>query len=293
MKKTSISLVILCLIIAVLAGCNLSPSSNKNINIVVSILPQVEFVKSIGKEKVSVVSMVPPGANPHIYEPSPSQMVNLANASMYAKVGSGVEFELSWMDKLVEVNKKMLVVDCSKNLQFIRPVPQNGQHAGAIDPHVWMSPLNAQIMVKNICDGIVAVDPGNSSYYVQNRDYYLQVLTQLDKDIRNNLGVIKNKYFVVYHPALAYFAKEYELNMITIEEEGKEPSMALITRIVEQAKENKIKVVFASPQFNPQSAEIIAHEIGGKVVYVDDLAMNYQENTRLFLNELKKALVAN
>jgi zinc transport system substrate-binding protein len=277
----------------VLEGCTLSPVSSENINIVVSILPQVEFVKNIGKEKISVVSMVPPGANPHIYEPSPSQITNLAKAALYAKVGSGVEFELSWMDKLIAVNKTMLVVDCSKNLQVIRLVQQDSQHSGAIDPHVWMSPINAQIMVKNICDGIVAVDPGNRSYYEQNRDYYLKILTKLDEDIRSNLSTLKNKYFVVYHPALAYFAREYELNMITIEEEGKEPSVALITRIVEQAKNNKIKVVFASPQFNPQSAEIIAHEIGGKVVYVDDLAINYEENMRLFLTELTKALGAN
>jgi zinc transport system substrate-binding protein len=248
----------------------------EKIGVVVSILPLADFVENIGGGRVEVTVMVPPGANPHLYEPTPSQMAALAKAKLYAKVGSGIEFELSWMDKFLAINPKMAVVDCSQGIEIKEK-----------DPHIWMSPQNAKIMVRNICDGLVRIDPDNKAYYEKNRDAYLQELTKLDRDIRNSLSRMTNRVFMVYHPAFGYFAREYNLTMLPIEAEGKEPTAARMAWLIEQAKEYNIKVIFASPQFNPRSAEVIAEAIGGRVVFIDSLAKDYIGNMRQFLAELK------
>lgn len=296
------SLLALAVGLAVPVGCGKAADSADEIGVVVTILPQVEFVENVGGEKVDVTVMVPLGAGPHTYEPLPSQMKALARAEMYAKVGSGVEFELIWLEKLVSTNKEIVVVDCSAGIHLIQMVADydhQGMEAepeeeygnsGAMDPHIWMSPLNAKIMVQNICDGLVQVDPGNRAFYEQNRDAYLQELTELDQDIRKGLSGMTNRRFMVYHPSFGYLAKEYNLTMLPVEEEGKEPTLAGIVHLIERAKEDNIKVIFASPQFNPKSAEVIADEIGGSVVLIDSLAEDYIANLRTVLGELVQAM---
>ncbi|MBA7660856.1 High-affinity zinc uptake system binding-protein ZnuA [subsurface metagenome] len=287
------SIVLASLLVVLLAistlSCRQKEEASEKVGVVVTVLPQAEYVESVGGKRVNITVMVPPGANVHIYEPTPSQMTALAKAEMYAKVGSGVEFELVWMDKLVAANKKMLVIDCSTGVQLQKIAGEHRHEHSAIDPHIWTSPLNAQIMVQNICGGLVEVDPDNSAYYEQNRDIYLQKLAKLDQDIRNGLSRVASRTFMVYHPAFGYFARDYNLTMLPVEEEGKEPTAAGLAHLIKQAKEHNIKVVFAEPQFNPQSAKVIADAIGGKVVFINPLAKNYIVNLRLLLRELVQA----
>lgn len=279
----------------VLPACAPEGEKDGRVGVAVTILPQAEFVEKVGGEKVRVTVMVPPGASPHTYEPKPAQMAALAEAEMYAKVGSGVEFELVWMDKLVATNKELVVVDCSKGVTLREMVAEEepeeeDEHHGRMDPHIWMSPVNARIMVSNICDGLVAVDPANRGYYEQNRDAYRQQLEEIDREMREGLAAVKNRRFMVYHPAFGYFAAEYGLTMIPIEEEGKEPTAAGLKRLIEQAKAQGIRVIFAEPQFNPKSAEVIAEAIGGRVVLIDSLAKDYIGNLRRLLSEMLPAM---
>jgi zinc transport system substrate-binding protein len=206
---------------------------------------------------------------------------------MYAKVGSGIEFELSYMDKIEAVNKNMLVVDCSEGIELIGSVDPDEP---GDDPHIWLSPNDAKIMVQNICDGLVQVDPANKDYYEQNRDAYLQKLDALDQELRSSLANIKNRAFIVLHPAWGYFARDYDLEQIPIEIGGKEPSAQDVARIIDEAKQRNIKIIFASPQFNPQMAEVIANETGGRVVLIDPLAKDYIENLHKVLDEMVQAM---
>jgi zinc transport system substrate-binding protein len=277
------------------SACQGTNQSDNKIGVVVSIAPQADFVTAVGGEKVAVTVMVPPGADPHTYEPTPSQMVGVSNAKMYAKVGSGIEFELAWMDKIGQQNKKMLIVDCSNGVQMMEMKENHGDeddgeyHRGK-DPHIWLSPQNAKLMVRNICSGLIQVDPQNEAYCTRNRDEYLAKLDALDKDIREGLSGIKNRGFIVFHPAWGYFAKDYNLEQIPIEIGGKEPSAKDIADSIQKARELGIKIIFAEPQFNPKSAETIAKEIGGRVVFIDPLAEDYIGNMRLVLDELVKAM---
>ncbi|MCW3132591.1 MAG: zinc ABC transporter substrate-binding protein [Candidatus Methanospirare jalkutatii] len=251
--------------------------------VVVTIPPQAEFVKRVGGEKVAVITMVPQWADPHTYEPTPAQLMNVSKAKMYVKMGSGIEFEIAWMDKIKSINENMLIVDCSKGIELLK-------EDGKADPHIWLSPKNAKIIVENICKGLVQIDPANSTYYEQNKEAYLRDLDALDKEISQILSKTSKTSahkFIVYHPAWSYFARDYGLEQISVEEGGKEPTPERIASIIEEAKRNNITKIFASPQFKDK-AEVIAKEIGGEVVEINPLAENYIENMRKFAEELAK-----
>jgi zinc transport system substrate-binding protein len=279
-------------VVSVAAGCGGSTDSGSRVGVVVTIPPQAEFVERVGGDEVDVMIMVPLGEQPHAYDPKPSQLEALSRARMYAKVGSGIDFELAQMDDLIAINPEMLLVNCSDGVDLI---PMAGEQAedhdhGAMDPHIWMSPVNAMIMVGNICDGLAALDPENREYYEGNRDAYLEDLAQLDQDINDALSGVTNRKFIVYHPSFGYFAHEYDLTMLAIEDEGNEPSGAWIAHVIEEAREAGIKVVFASPQFNQKSAEVIADGIDGTVVLVDPLAEDYVDNVYDLLDKLVEAM---
>ena len=302
MKATKLLFIIAALLLAsspvlAAASCQEEVEAGAEIGVVVTLQPQVQFVEKVGGDKVNVTVMVPPGVSPHTYEPTPGQMKAVANAEIYAKVGSGVEFELVWLDNIVAQNKGITVVDCSEGITLIEMSNEHeheeagdSNHKGRMDPHIWMSPINAKVMVENICNGLIVVDPDNNTYYESNRDAYLQRLTLLDQDIKDDLSDITNRFFMVFHPSFGYYAEEYNLTMLPIEEEGKEPTAAGLARLIVQAKEHDIKIVFAEPQFNPESASVIADAIEGNIAFIDPLAEDYIENMRLITGELAQAM---
>jgi zinc transport system substrate-binding protein len=271
---------ILIAMLAVLA-ISLGPKAEATdkIGVIVTILPQAEFVESVGGDKVTVTVMVLPGHDPHTYAPTISQLAAVSQARLYAEVGSGIDFELSYMGSIVEANKDMLVVNCSRGIQLMED-----------DPHIWLSPGNAKIMVENICDGLIQVDPQDRDYYIQNENEYLAKLDTLDAAINGNLSGVTNRWFLVDHPAWGYFARDYNLTQLAIEIEGKIPSSRDIANLEQEAEEHNIKVVFASPEFDVKTAQYIADAIGGRVVSIDPLAPDYINNMYKVMNELVKAM---
>ncbi len=261
------------LIVFLALGCaapDAPPGDEGKVRVVVSILPLADFVEKVGGDKVDVTVMIPPGASPATYEPTPSQLKSVSEADVYVKVGAPIPFEKVWMDKIAGMNEDMGVVDCSYGIEI----------AGN-DPHIWLSPRNAQIMVGNVYGGLVQVDGANEEYYSGNRDDYIAELEAVDKEIESALLGVDMRKFIVFHPAWGYFARDYGLEQVPVEVEGKEPSSADVSRLVEFAKDNGIRVVFAQPQFDVKSADAIAHEIEGEVVFVDPLARNYTGNLRI------------
>ena len=259
-----------------------SQNTDNKILVAVTILPEAEFVEKVGGERVKVVVMIPPGASPHTYEPTPKQLVEVSKAKIYFKVGSGVDFELSFMNKIIEVNRNIKVVDCSEGIQVLDK-----------DPHIWLSPRNARIMVKNIYDALVQIDPENKDYYYQNMKSYIQELDNLDKEITRILANVTNRCFMIYHPAWGYFARDYNLTQIPVEKEGKKPTIQGLMALIDQARKLKMKVIFVSPQFDVKKAETIAESIHGKTVFLDPLAKDYVKNLRSAALELARSMTQN
>ncbi|AQU03014.1 MAG: zinc ABC transporter substrate-binding protein [Dehalococcoides mccartyi] len=268
-----------------LAGCQEDSSSAAKLKIAVSIVPLKEFTQQIAGDKAEVILMVPPGAEPHTYQPLPSQMVDISQADMYVKLGSDFGFEQTWISKILALNHSMLMVDSSVNITL-----ESSPEGDGADPHIWLSPRNAIQMVKNITTGLMSLDPENKSYYAANRDAYLAKLEQLDNEITLALSHLHNRTFLVFHPAWAYFARDYNLKELSIEIEGKEPTPQQMIEIIDLAIQNNISIVFASPQFSSRSAESIASEIGGQVIMIDPLAQDYIKNMEFVYKQMQEVM---
>jgi zinc transport system substrate-binding protein len=283
-------------ILLLLSGCVQETDESGKIGVIVTIPPQSEMVEAIGGDRIEVTVMVPAGKSPHTYVPIPSQMTAVAEAEVYMKVGSGVEFEINYMDEIIDQNRDMKIVDCSEGVQLIdisdhlHPGEEEGHNNRGKDPHIWLSPDNVKKMVGNMLKGLIEVDPEGQDTYESNYDKYLERLDELDSDIEDRFEGREGDSFLVYHPAWGYFADAYDLQQLAIEEEGKDPGPAGVAAIVGQAKEYGIKAIFVSPQFSQESAKTIAEEIGGEVIAVDPMAPDYIDNLRQAADRLSQGL---
>lgn len=296
MKKiTLLALPVLFLTVLLLSGCVSQKEDAGQVRVATTIIPLGEFVQAVGGERVRVTVLVPPGADPHTFEPSPSQIRDVAEADVYVENGAGLE---SWMGSILKVNPRMLVVDSSKGVDLIAGEAESASDAENFgkarsnDAHIWLSPRDAAIQVRNIRDGLIAVDPAGKDYYINNSDNYITKLKGLDAYLNSTFARTKKKKFVVLHPAWIYFARDYGLEQIAIEAEEKEPGPRLMAEIVNDCRENNITTVFVEPQYNPKMAEVIAQEIGGKVVSIDDLAPspNYIDNLKSVGEKIAESL---
>lgn len=255
--------------------------------VAVTIPPYREFAEAIGGDRVTVMVMVPAGASPHTYEPTPGQLRSLADTPLYLAVGSGIEFEEAWMESLTAVNPDMQVVDTSAGITFLCPgesesaVPATAVCADdtiRYDPHIWLTPANARIIARNIADACIAYAPDDAAYFEDRFTAYDAKLKRLDQDIQETFTGTDNTTVLVYHPAWGYYAERYGLDMHAVETDGKEPSPANLRKIITTATEDGIPAIFASPESPTRNAAAIADEIGGTVVYISPLAENYTDN---------------
>jgi len=265
-----------------LAGCQTPTPSPLPTKIVVSIIPQAYFVNKIMGSQGQVTVMVEPGADPHSYEPSPQQLQALGQAQAYVKVGLG--FEKGWLDKFKSVNPNLSFIDSAQGITPLPEVAHGHDHdhhhsqGQTLDPHIWLSPPLVKRQAENIYRGLAQINPAQASTYEANLKKFGAEIDQLDGQIRQKLAPFKNSKFIVFHPAWGYFAQTYHLNQIPIEVQGQEPSAQELAQVIKIARAENIGIIFAQPQFSAKSAQAIAAEIKGKVIFIDDLAPHWADN---------------
>jgi zinc transport system substrate-binding protein len=251
-----------------------------NINAVVSILPEKTFVKAIGGEKVNVSVMVLPGNSPHMYEPKPSQMKEIANASLYFAIG--VEFEKVWLKKFKNLNPHMQVIDLSEGIQKLSMSSQHDHHTNEIqrgeDPHIWTDPENVKILALHIYETLRAADPQNKNFYKKNYENFIVLINKTDKEIKTILSDKQGTKFMVFHPSWGYFAKAYGLEQMAVELEGKSPKPKELILLVNKAKEEKVTAIFTQPEFSDSVAQVMANELDIEVIKVSPLAEAWSAN---------------
>jgi zinc transport system substrate-binding protein len=258
-----------------------------NIQVFVSIVPQKYFVEKIAGELVKISIMVKPGASPATYEPKPGQMVELSMSRIYYAIG--VPFEKAWLKKIAAANPGLLVVHTENGIEKVPMKPD--QTVGVKDPHVWLSPPLVMVQARNILNALLEVDPKNASIYESNYRKFIVELVDLDAELRGVFsGKGKDIRFMVFHPAWGYFARTYGLKMIPVEIEGKNPKPAALRRLIEQARDCGINVVFVQPEFSTKSAGTIAKAIGGQVVFAAPLAEDWANNLKQVAVKFKAAL---
>jgi zinc transport system substrate-binding protein len=273
------------ILLALLTLLNFAHLPNKlwaePIPVFVSIVPQKYFVERIGGNQVDVEVMVKPGESPATFNPNPKKMSLLSQAKLYFTIG--VPFETVWIDRIYSIQPLLQLVPLhEKHHKEPEPAHQhNGHHShGSNDPHIWTSPAKVKVMAKIIKDTLVRTAPDLENYFEENLQAFTKDLDKLDKDIRTILAKSNNRRFMVFHPAWSYFANDYGLEQISIQEEGKEPGPRALQEIIEKGKKLGIKVIFIQKQFSLSIAKKIAKMMGATVREMNPLAEDYIENMR-------------
>jgi zinc transport system substrate-binding protein len=240
--------------------------------------------------------LVEPGADPHTYEPKPQQMVALSKAALYFAIG--IEFEAAKLEKIAAMNPQMRVVHTDHGIMKLPMAAhshrdtdnehgEDHHHQGSLDPHIWLSPPLVMIQARSILTAFQAVDPAHRSVYEANYRTFILELVDLDAHLRATFDGLQGSFFMVFHPSWGTFAHTYGLKQVPIEIEGKNPKPAQLKRLIEHARANQIKVVFAQPQFSSKSARQISKAISGRVAFVDPLAQDWATNLRRAAEEFK------
>ncbi|NPA55171.1 MAG: zinc ABC transporter solute-binding protein [Epsilonproteobacteria bacterium] len=227
-------------------------------NVTVSILPQKFVIDRISSHKATVNVMLPKGANPVMYSPSIAQLKSLKNTLVYFRIN--VPFEKAYIDKFKAINPSMQIVNFAKYIDM------------DANPHIWLDPILLISQAKVVYETLSHIDEANAQLYHQNFLKFKQDMIDFDNMIRHT----KFKYtkFLIFHPNLYYFAKRYHLQEIAIEKDAKESSFKYLLEIINTAKQNNIKIIFASAEFNPKSARFIAQKVGARVYIFSALKYN-------------------
>lgn len=271
----SFSKVIYLNVFFVLCLClSLSAQNTANPYVLVSIAPHQFFVKKIAGDTVQIGLMVPAGASAHTYEPTPRQMLKASGATLWFRTGE--PFEERAIQALQSHNKKLMVVDLRKGLDLIND-PHTGCHCcpGAADLHFWLSARLAKTQANTIADALIQTYPQHEKLYRENLKKFHDELTQLDHEIQTILASIPNRNILVSHPAYAYFCRDYNLKQFSIECEGKDPTPQQLNKILNLARQLKIKTIFIQQQYSSKGARLIAEDIGAKVVTLDPYSEQY------------------
>ncbi len=271
----------LSVIVIMLAACSQRDFDDRPV-ITTSILPQKFIVERIAGEQFRINVLVPPGANHETYEPTPVQMQDVAKSLIYFRIGF-LDFERTILQDISRGSDNLLVIDTAEGMDMLAAeIVDHGDHVHlyGVDPHIWLSPPAVRVQADNITGALIEADPGNRDYYLDNYSRFVAELDHLHESFTEKFSDVKRRTFLIFHPALGYFARDYNLIQISIEEEGKNPSAANMKRIVDLARKEDLRDVLIQMEFERESARAVARELGGEVVEINPLAENWLETMK-------------
>ena len=291
MKRTftHLSIILLSVIATttVMCGCgntNSKAEDNSKEPIFVTIGPLRQIVSGIVGDDFDIEVLVPAGASPESFEPTPRQFISLNKAKAVFAVGL-IDFERNLTSKIKEQSK---VADLSHGIDLIAGSCSHNHHGHhchhGIDPHIWTSPTALKIMAQNAYNTIAAIYP-DSTKYKSNYDLLAARLDSLDCSVRAMCERARVRRFIIYHPALTYLARDYGLEQIPIEHEGKEPSAKRLAGIIDNARADSTTRLFYQSTYPRSTVEVVAEDIGAEPIEIDplreDIFDNIREITRL------------
>lgn len=260
------------LLIAVLcvlfAACNNENKSADSRIVYVSITPLKSIVEEVTCGDFDVHVLVPQGASPETFEPTAKQIADLNESRFLFQTGL-IDFEQSIVGR---VGDGVNVVDLSEGVALLSGScsHHHHNHAHGIDPHIWTSPQALMLMVENVRTALVREFP-DSTKYSDAAERVQQRIEQLDGYCKQRINDAGVELMMIYHPAYTYFARDYGVEQMAIEHDGKEPSPRQLTSLIETAKANDVKTIFIQPQYSEDKVRSIADECGAEIVVTDPL----------------------
>lgn len=280
------------LLLIVIIACSPAKKANEKDVITVTILPQKYFVDRIAGNLADVNVLIPPGASPELYSLVPSQLKEVVRSKAWLRLDH-VGFELSWFDKIMAAKPELEVFVVSKGIDLIQGDEEehgDHMHPGGVDPHFWMSPREVAIIAENTLNALISLYPEQEQTLRTNYEALKADISHIDQHVQEALQNVRNRSFLVFHPALTYFARQYGLEQISLEEKGKEPSPKHVQQVVQHAKEKGIRIIFIQKEFDRSNAQIIAEEIGGQIIQINPLNYDWVEQMKETTGNLKNAL---
>lgn len=283
------------LLLGPLAACALpalAPAhAAEPLRVMVSILPQKQFVERIAGDAARVEVLVRPGQSPASYDPTPAQLVELGRAQLYFRIGTA--FEDNWVQRFQSQFPRLRIVDTRAGIELAPMRNTHGQPAasGARDPHIWTSPWLVKRQAQTIRDALSALAPAQRERFEAGYARYAAELDALDAELRQTLAGKAQRRFMVFHPAWGYLARDYGLEMVPIKAEGKEPGPKALAALIEQARTLGVRVIVVQRQFARAAAESVARAIGGEVVELDPLAEDFIGQTRRAAAAIARGMV--
>ncbi|ADG07074.1 metal ABC transporter substrate-binding protein [Kyrpidia tusciae] len=242
------------------------PASSGALGVVTSITPIADMIRQVGGDRVQVTALVPPGADPHDYSPTPADVRTISQAKLFVANGLGEE---TYIQKLIQSSGRsdLKIVTLSDGL----PVLGQGE-GGTGNPHMWLDPNYAVKYTERIRDALIEVDPAGAAEYRNRAQTYIGQLQDLDKWIRSEIAQIPadRRTMVVFHDAWPYFCKEYGLEQVYLAgSSGAEPSPQDYAKVVQAVRDRHVPAVFGEAGFNPKLISRLAEDTG--VRFVDNL----------------------
>ncbi len=286
------------IISAIIAGtflysCHFNANRNKGDKevITVSILPQKTFIEKIAGDDFKINVLLAPGASPADFTLLPSQLIDITRSEIWFRIGY-IGFEYSWKEKISQANTEMKVVNLSEGLELIRdenlPFKKERTSVG-VNPHIWMSPTLVKQMSARIVKELSRLNPEKKSDYQENYRQFAEEIDQLDASIANALKDYKGRRFIMFHPSLSYYAREYGLVQYSLEPGGKEPTPQRMAGLAKMAREEGIRVIYIQSDLDREQARVFAEEIDGEIIEMWPLNPDWKEN----LLEITSMLVDN
>jgi zinc transport system substrate-binding protein len=276
------------------ASCRTGDGAPEKPLISVSIIPQQFFIERLAGELVEVNVLIPPGASPATYEPTVAQLGKLDRSEIYMRIGY-IGFEQSWMEKLSAVNPSMKIVDLSEDVDLIledsgEEEAHHGHSHHGSDPHIWMSAINARTIARNIHRELLLLFPGEKEYLQARLMQFSNELDSLHLAIASKLEGMEHRQFMIYHPALTYFARDYGLEQLSLEKEGKSPSPSHLKEMTDLAVQNHVNKILIQSQFDRDNAEVLARETGSEIIQFDPLDLHWSEQMYYIAEQLNPTI---
>lgn len=294
------------------AGCRQQSAPTEQPCVVASFFPLYDFARTLGGTNFEVVCLVPPGGDPHAMEASPGAARTVGRADLVLLLGLGMD---GWLEKLAAGRGSNRTAMLSQGLptrrlskgQLAEFAEADHGHAHDVDPneadpHVWLDPLLAQQIVRQIAGELARIAPSSRDAVFARRDAYVAELQRLHEEYTAALADVPRRQVVTFHGAFGYLFARYGLETVGVIEmfPGDEPSAAYLRKLVDLMRQLNMKVIFAEPQLPDQPARVIAREVGGRVerldpcetILPDEPNATYLERQRRNLATLRAVLSA-
>jgi zinc transport system substrate-binding protein len=257
------------------------PATARDLPLVFVSIPPLKFVvERLAADAVAIEVLLPPGASPHTYEPTPRQMADLDRARIYLAIG--VPFEKAILGKISAVIVGVTLL----------PVMGDADHhgPGAPDPHIWLDPMRMATVAATVAGALTEILPSKKTEIERNLGALERALAATDARVAAILDGLSGRSMVVFHPAYGYFARRYGLHQVAVEAEGKAPSARQLASTVDTLRTESVTAIFIQPQFSRIAADRVAAALGCQVVELDPLAGDYLANLEEMARRIAAAL---